>query len=129
MSIKHNQENLDHSGHLTEAMVIRGMRALIGISQIELANELGIAKTTIARLETLDGKMKPQQFTQVLEYFSNRGVTYSVNSENGLTISVSAEAFQSFLLRIGDTSNRRADLKKQPKAEYYRTTYLKSFPE
>ena len=56
------QENLDK---IKLVVALRSARAAVGWSQEELAHELGIAKTTIARMETFEGGLRAEQLSQI----------------------------------------------------------------
>ncbi len=48
-------------------------RAALGISQLELAELLGVSKITLARLETLEAPLKADVYMKAIKVFRERG--------------------------------------------------------
>ena len=52
---------------------MRMARAALGISQLELAELLGVSKITLARVETLETPMKADIFMRAIKLFRDHG--------------------------------------------------------
>jgi len=94
------------------AVAIRMGRTALGISQQTLADLIGISKITLARIETLESKMKTEFYIKAIKVFREFGVELDATSGDGLTIDVSPLALHHALNQLQDTSQRRSDRKK-----------------
>lgn len=70
------------------ALAIRAARGVVGISQGELAAGTGVPRVTLARLETLRGNLRADQFLVLLDFFEKLGVSIELNRDPGFGIRV-----------------------------------------
>lgn len=77
------------------ALAIRAARGIVGISQGDLAEGTGVPRVTLARLETLRGNLRADQFLVLMDFFKKLGVYIELTREPGFTIRVD----QSFIER------------------------------
>lgn len=91
---------------------LRMARAAVGWSQVELAERLGIAKTTLARLETLDGGLRADQLAQMIRLYKGMGVDMELFQDDQVSIKVDRETLLQAKARLEDDQLRRADRKK-----------------
>ena len=77
------------------ALAIRAARGIVGISQGDLAEGTGVPRVTLARLETLRGNLRADQFLVLMDFFKKLGVSIDLTREPGFTIRVD----QSFIER------------------------------
>jgi len=103
------------------AVALRMARAAAGWSQEELATQLGIAKTTIARMETLEGGLSAEQLTKIARHYRNAGIDLSFMFDDEVTVTVSKEALERALQRLSDENYRRIDRKKPGKGPQAKT--------
>ena len=94
------------------AVAIRASRAAIGWNQQELADLLGIAKTTIARIETMEMKPSATFLIESMQLFKKYGVNISLFDE-GLSITFSDEAVSTAEGLLLDETKRRSDRKRK----------------
>jgi transcriptional regulator with XRE-family HTH domain len=91
---------------------LRMARAAVGWSQVELAERLGIAKTTLARLETLDGGLRADQLAQMIRLYKGMGVDMELFQDDQVSIKVDRETLLQAKARLENDNLRRADRKK-----------------
>lgn len=74
------------------SLVMRMGRAALGVTQQELADELGVAKSTVARNETLEMAMRADTLVRLLRLLESKGITTNVFDEkDSLVINISKE--------------------------------------
>jgi len=103
------QDKLDE---IKLVVALRMARAAVGWSQVELAERLGIAKTTLARLETLDGGLRADQLAQMIRLYKSMGVEMDIFYEDQVSLRVDREALLQAKARLEDDNLRRTDRKK-----------------
>ena len=91
------------------AVVLRAARAAIGWNQQEFADKMGVAKSTVARIETLDMAPRADFFVRALELFSKNGVIVSLGNMEHISIEINELCFISILADLADDSKRRPD--------------------
>lgn len=91
---------------------LRMARAAVGWSQVELAEKLGIAKTTLARAETVEGGLRAEQLSHILRLYRSLGVEVDFFSGEEVTLKMDRNGLNLALQRLQDDSLRRADRKK-----------------
>jgi len=93
-------------------MALRMARACLGWSQEELASQVGIAKTTLARFETLEGGLTVEQLTRLLRLYHQMGVAIEFITTDDVTIKANPVALRHASERLQDVTLRRADRRK-----------------
>ncbi|QDX82074.1 hypothetical protein B9N43_12950 [Denitratisoma sp. DHT3] len=94
------------------AVALRTARAAVGLSQEELATHLGMAKTTIARMETLEGGLRAEQLAAIVRLYKTQGVELEFMLSNEVVVRVDADGLVAAQRRLLDQNLRRADRKK-----------------
>ena len=106
MQIKFNPE-LTESGKI--AVALRTARAAAGWNQEEFANLMGVAKTTVARVETLEMSARAEFLSKALRLFREAGVEIDLYEPDSIRITVGARAVEKALLDFQDIDKRRSD--------------------
>lgn len=83
----------------------------MGWSQEELAEKLGIAKTSLARVETLEGGLRAEQLSRIVRLYNDVGVTFEFMLDNQVTLKVNQKALELAYARLKDEALRRSDRK------------------
>ena len=79
------------------AIKLRMGRAAIGLTQQALADITGVAKSTIARIETLESKGRPETLELLLGEITSRGVNIIDNADvTGFTIEITQRGIDRF---------------------------------
>jgi transcriptional regulator with XRE-family HTH domain len=86
-------------------------RAALGISQMELAELLGVSKITLARVETLESPLKADVYMKAIKVFREHGVVVDTLSSDSLIFNVQPKCLDESLARLKDVSKRRPDRK------------------
>ena len=94
------------------AVAIRASRAAIGWNQQEFANLLGVAKTTVARVETMEMKPSATFLIESMQLFKKYGVDISLLDAE-LSITFSNEAMSTAESLLLDETKRRSDRKRK----------------
>lgn len=77
------------------ALAMRMGRAALGMSQQEFADALGVAKSTVARNETLEMAMRADTLTAMMRLFRERGIDVDLLGDtDSLTITVTAKGLE-----------------------------------
>lgn len=92
------------------AVAIRSVRATLGWSQKEFADLLGVSKSTVARIETLEINPKAGVVFHAMRLFWEAGVGVDMYKE-GLRINVSEKALAESARKLQDVTRRRSDKK------------------
>lgn len=79
------------------AVALRAARAAVGWSQQEFAERMGVAKSTIARIETLGMAPKGEFVMRAIALFRDVGLEVDVLSNNGIPIKIGPNVIQSAL--------------------------------
>lgn len=103
------QEELDR---IKLVVALRSARAAVGWSQEELAQRLGIAKTTIARMETLEGGLRADQLAQIVRLYKSVGVSIDFMLGDDVVIRVDPVAQREAQARLQNEELRRSDRKR-----------------
>lgn len=103
-------ENLDN---VRIAVAIKVARTAIGLSQLELAELIGVSKITLARVETLESTLKAESYMQALRVFKERGVYIDPISTDSIHLEITLGCLKTVLDDSKDESKRRSD-KKSP---------------
>lgn len=91
------------------AVAIRAARTALGWSQIEFAEKMGVAKSTVARIETLEMATKAEFLTKALRLFQQSGLTIDLLQLNALNINVVESALVEAKDRLKNETMRRSD--------------------
>jgi predicted transcriptional regulator len=92
------------------ALMMRVGRSAVAMGQQEFADLLGLAKSTIARNETLEMEMRLSTVELMEESLADMGVTFSKElKDGGFTVRVSEKAVTDLLARLEDPKTRRSD--------------------
>ena len=94
------------------AVALRMARTAVGWSQEELASNLGMSKTTIARMETMEGGLRADQLSAILRLYKSVGVELEFMLSDEVTVKISAQGLEEAQRRLLDQNLRRADRKK-----------------
>jgi len=94
------------------AVAIRASRAAIGWNQQEFADLLGIAKTTVARIETMEMKPSAAFLLEAMQLFKRCGIDISL-LDAGLSITLSDQAISNAESLLLDETKRRSDRKRK----------------
>ena len=81
----------------------------MGWSQDEMAQALGMAKTTLARAETAEGNLSTAQLSQILSLYKANGIEVEFMLGNDLSLKVSESGLLKAQSKWLDASSRRSD--------------------
>jgi len=95
------------------AVALRAARTAIGWNQQEFADKLGVAKSTIARIETMESVASAVVLMRAMQLLREGGVTVDLLSGNELTFHVAPVALEEAARRLQDEQMRRTDRKKK----------------
>jgi transcriptional regulator with XRE-family HTH domain len=93
------------------AVALRAGRVAIGWNQQEFAEKLGVAKSTIARVETLEMSPKADLITRAMRLFRDAGVEIDLYKPTEIIININALAISDAISKLQDDSRRRIDRK------------------
>ena len=102
-------ENLFDNGKI--AVAVRSARAAAGWNQQEFADRMGVAKSTVARIETLEMAAKADFLIKAMRLSREAGVDVDLHSLGGLSIQVSDQTVTAAVEALQDESKRRTDRK------------------
>lgn len=91
------------------AVTLRMARAAVGWSQEEAARNLGVAKTTIARIETGETNLSVEKYFLFQRHYQAEGVDFSLIQQDQVTVTVSELALDTAKARLADSTLRRSD--------------------
>ena len=91
------------------SVALRVARAAMGWSQDEMARELGMAKTTLARAETAEGNLSAVQLSQILTLYAANGIDIQFMVGNDLTLKINDSGLRKAQAKLIDASTRRSD--------------------
>jgi transcriptional regulator with XRE-family HTH domain len=102
-------ENAFDNGKI--AVAIRTARAAAGWNQQEFADLMKVAKSTVARVETLEIAAKGHFVMRAMRLFRENGIDVDLMSASDLPIRISDRAIAASIDAIKDETNRRSDRK------------------
>lgn len=105
------------SENLKIAIVLRTGRVAIGMNQQEFADALGVAKSTVARAETLEMPIKAETYFKALRIFKQNGLEVDPIYSEGIDIKITPEALAIAQKKLDDESQRRSDRKPRVQTE------------
>ncbi len=79
---------------------MRAARAAIGWSQQTFADRMGVAKSTIARIETLEIAPKGDFVLRAISLFREAGLEIDIHSDSGVPITIGSGAILSALRQL-----------------------------
>lgn len=101
------------------AVAMRMGRTALGLSQSEFAELLGVAKSTIARTETMEMTMRADTLMTMLRVLREHGVELDLMSdEQRVFIEVHPEGLQQALEQLQDEDKRRSDRQRRSSARW-----------
>ena len=63
---------------------------------------IGIAKITLARVETLESKLKVEYYMRAMKIFHEVGIEVDAMSTEGIKLNIKPEALETALNKLGD---------------------------
>jgi len=93
------------------AVAMRTARAAIGWNQQEFAELMGVAKSTVARIEMLEVSPRTDMLLQAMELFDRAGLEVDFFKSDNLTVVVSSKALDEAEIRLMNDALRRSDRK------------------
>lgn len=93
------------------AIAIRSARTAIGWNQQEFADLMGVAKSTITRVETLEMGAKADFLNKAMRLFRDAGVIVDLYQLDTIPMSIESKAILIAKGRLEDGSLRRSDRK------------------
>ena len=93
------------------AVAIRTSRAAAGINQEDFAQMMGVAKSTIARIETLEMKATAEFLLDCVYFFKTVGIELDMHDYDNLIIRVSNQTINTATSSLEDVNERRSDRK------------------
>ena len=102
-------ENAFDNGKI--AVAIRTARAAAGWNQQQFADLMKVAKSTVARIETLEIAAKGDFVMRAMRLFRENGIDVDLMSTSDLPIRISDLAIAASVDAIKDETNRRSDRK------------------
>lgn len=98
---------LHESGKI--AVALRTARAAVGWNQEEFAQRMGVAKTTIARIETLEMSARAEFMSKAMRLFRDAGVEVDLYELESIPIKIRAVAVEKAVADLQDSNKRRSD--------------------
>lgn len=102
-------ENAFDNGKI--AVAIRTARAAAGWNQQEFADLMKVAKSTVARIETLEISAKGDFVMRAMRLFRESGIDVDLMATTDLPIRISDLSIAASVDAIKDETNRRSDRK------------------
>jgi len=90
-------------------VALRTARAAAGWNQEEFAQLMGVAKTTVARIETLEMSAKAEYLSRALRLFREVGIEVDLSEIDNVPIKVSMLAVAKAVEDLQDVNKRRKD--------------------
>jgi transcriptional regulator with XRE-family HTH domain len=91
------------------AVALRTARAAVGWNQEEFAQLMGVAKTTVARIETLEMSARAEYLSKAIRLFREVGVEVDLSELDAVPIRVSMLAVAKAVGDLQDVNKRRKD--------------------
>ena len=106
LQIMSNADLLE-SGKIVVAL--RAARAAAGWNQEEFAQLMGVAKTTVARIETLEMSARAEYLSKALRLLNEAGIEVDMSQLDSVPIRVSMLAVAKAVEDLQDVNKRRKD--------------------
>jgi transcriptional regulator with XRE-family HTH domain len=98
-----------HSVDMRAAIALRAARTALGWSQEDAARSAGLAKTTIARLETATGGASLHNIFSLISTYKNYGIVISDLMQETVTISYNTATIQEAIHNLSNPDRKRSD--------------------
>lgn len=102
----------DKTVTMKTVVALRMARAALGWSQQEVADQLSMAKTTLARFETLEGGLSIAQLAGLIKLYHGHGVSLEFMTLDDVVVRADPMAVGYALARLEDEALRRSDRRK-----------------
>lgn len=102
-----SRAELHESGKI--AVALRTARAAVGWNQEEFAQRMGVAKTTVARIETLEMSARAEFMSKAMRLFRDAGVEVDLYELESIPIKIRAVAVEKAVADLQDSNKRRSD--------------------
>ena len=102
-----SRTELHESGKI--AVALRTARAAVGWNQEEFAQRMGVAKTTVARIETLEMSARAEFMSKAMRLFRDAGVEVDLYELESIPIKIWAVAVEKAVADLQDSNKRRSD--------------------
>ncbi|MBM1817415.1 helix-turn-helix transcriptional regulator [Pseudosulfitobacter pseudonitzschiae] len=96
---------------ISAILALKAARAVLGMTQDEVAKASGVSKPTVARLEAMLGKTNLSTIVALLSVYRERGVEISDVTAGDVSLQITPKAMEFALSRLNDTGRRRSDYK------------------
>lgn len=93
------------------AVGLRTARAAAGWNQQQFADRMGVAKSTVARIETLEMAARGDFIIKAIRLFRDAGVDMDLSDPQELPIIISKSGISGAIDDLGDQTKRRSDRK------------------
>lgn len=105
------EPNLDAASIAVKAVVaLRAARIGLGWNQETAAGHAGIAKTTVARIETLAGQVSLENVFHLISVYEAHGVSFSDLKNAEVQLTFREPALQTAAQLLSDPERKRKDL-------------------
>jgi len=91
------------------AMVFRAARTALGWSQQDTATHSGLAKTTIARIETASGQNSLSNVHALISTYQLHGIEISNLMQDSVTIAINEHALHEAARNLANPDRKRRD--------------------
>lgn len=91
------------------AIALRTARTAMGWNQQEFAEKMGVAKSTIARIETLEMGAKANFLLSAINLFRESGIDVELGSAASIQLGIRQTAVTAAVEALQDESKRRKD--------------------
>jgi len=92
------------------AVLLRTARVAIGWNQQEFADLLGVAKSSITRMETVEMAMPSIFAMRAMQLFRENGLEFDIFSADSTSVIITEKALQIAKSRLEDQTLRRSDM-------------------
>lgn len=100
-------EDLYRNGKI--AVAVRTARTAIGWNQQEFADMMGVAKSTVARIETMEMAARGDFLIKAIQLFREVGIEVDLSDPRSLPLQIGESAIETAIKALGDESKRRSD--------------------
>lgn len=90
-------------------VALRAARAAIGWNQEEFSRKLGVAKSTVARIETLEMVPRGDYVVRAMQLFREAGIEIDLYAEDSVPMTIGQKAIYEAVDRLDDPLRRRVD--------------------